>query len=198
MVEMEGECGMSEIRASDLSARYGFTGRYWIKLAAAGRIPGAWQPSGPRGQWVFDRAKFTIWARANGYTRKDVVSVGAPSDLPVSPPRAARDTDVVYVIYSAGHIKFGVSSNVTRRRYGFTTASPCPVHLVATIEGSTELERNIHRRFASAWQGAGEWFRLTAEVRAFVLQCESDGASGKATLERAEADFKRWLAELAL
>jgi hypothetical protein len=49
------------MKTSDLAREYGFTARYWTKLAAQGRIPGARQPFGPRGQWVFDPAVFTKW-----------------------------------------------------------------------------------------------------------------------------------------
>src|SRR6516164_137484 len=53
-----------QLRAADLVARYGFTGRHWRKLAAEGRIPGASQPCGPRGHWVFDAILFDEWWRA--------------------------------------------------------------------------------------------------------------------------------------
>jgi hypothetical protein len=41
---------MRPIPASDIAARYGFTARHWIRLAAAGKVPGAKQPTGPRGR----------------------------------------------------------------------------------------------------------------------------------------------------
>lgn len=52
-------------KASEIAAEYGFSTRYWIKLASAGKIPGAWQPSGEHGVWVFDRREFRLW-RAKG------------------------------------------------------------------------------------------------------------------------------------
>jgi hypothetical protein len=47
--------------ASDLASEYGRSARYWIKMAADGKIPGAWQPSGPGGQWAFERRAFEVW-----------------------------------------------------------------------------------------------------------------------------------------
>ena len=55
----------AQLRASEIAARYGLSSRYWIKMAAAGRIPGAWQPSGPGGGWLFDQAQFVAWREAS-------------------------------------------------------------------------------------------------------------------------------------
>jgi hypothetical protein len=46
------------MRSEDLVRLYGFSKRYWIKAAAAGKIPGARQPSGQNGHWSFDAAEF--------------------------------------------------------------------------------------------------------------------------------------------
>jgi hypothetical protein len=50
--------------AADLAREYGCTPRYWTRLAASARIPGARQPSGPNGKWLFDRALFQQWWRS--------------------------------------------------------------------------------------------------------------------------------------
>src|SRR5206468_785392 len=76
-----------QLRASDLARRYGFTARYWVKLAADGRIPGARQPFGPRGTWLFDGAAIAKWWDARqrevvawpGYTVKAKSGGGAPN-----------------------------------------------------------------------------------------------------------------------
>lgn len=47
--------------AAEISREYGFTSRHWIRLAAQGRIPGAYQPSGEGGRWVFERVAFRRW-----------------------------------------------------------------------------------------------------------------------------------------
>jgi len=57
-----------QLRASDISDAYGFTSRRWIRQAAAGRIPGARQPSGVGGVWLFDARLF---AKLVGYAHSD-------------------------------------------------------------------------------------------------------------------------------
>jgi len=57
----EGVTKSAQLRTSDIAARFGFTRRYWIKLASVGKIPGARQPSGPGGGWLFDRELFESW-----------------------------------------------------------------------------------------------------------------------------------------
>src|SRR6266700_3788350 len=47
--------------ATDLASHYGFTPRYWVRLAAEGKIPGAHQPSGAQGHWLFDPVTFKRW-----------------------------------------------------------------------------------------------------------------------------------------
>lgn len=49
------------LRASDLAKRYGFTSRYWIRQAAEGKLPGAMQPSGAKGHWLFERTAIERW-----------------------------------------------------------------------------------------------------------------------------------------
>ena len=52
------------LRASDISRQYGLTARHWIRLAAAGKVPGAWQPAGEKGAWLFDAEQFAQWRKA--------------------------------------------------------------------------------------------------------------------------------------
>lgn len=49
------------ISSTTLAKRYGFSSRHWTSLAAAGKLPGAYQPSGTGGKWVFDEAAFRRW-----------------------------------------------------------------------------------------------------------------------------------------
>ena len=75
------------LTASALARSYGFTPRHWIRLAAQGRIPGARQPFGPRGRWVFDASIFKSWWAAQqreipqwpGYTREAASGGRVPS-----------------------------------------------------------------------------------------------------------------------
>lgn len=71
------------LTASQISRQYGMSARYWTRMAAQGKIPGAWQPSGERGQWLFDEDAFRRWKASTakkvtewpGYT-KEAKSIG--------------------------------------------------------------------------------------------------------------------------
>ena len=52
---------VADVPASVIAAIHGMTARHWTRLAAAGRIPGAWQSAGPRGKWLFDPIRFAAW-----------------------------------------------------------------------------------------------------------------------------------------
>jgi len=59
------------LTASDLAIQYGMTPRYWTRMACEGKVPGAWQPSGGRGKWLFDAVAIQRWHRSR---QKEVVS----------------------------------------------------------------------------------------------------------------------------
>lgn len=89
-----------QLRASEIARAYGLSPRYWIKMAAAGRIPGARQPSGAGGAWLFDAKLFAGWwdSRAQrveswpGYTveAKAKFGGGAPSVITETSGEASR------------------------------------------------------------------------------------------------------------
>ena len=49
------------IGPAELVEEFGFTERHWIRQAAAGRVPSARQPFGPRSSWVFDLEEVRRW-----------------------------------------------------------------------------------------------------------------------------------------
>ena len=49
------------VSATHLAARTGLTARWFTGAACEGKIPGAVQPSGPRGAWRFDERRFWAW-----------------------------------------------------------------------------------------------------------------------------------------
>lgn len=55
---------MSGVPASAIAERYGLSARHWTRLAAEGKIPGAWQPAGTGGRWLFDPVEFAAWKAA--------------------------------------------------------------------------------------------------------------------------------------
>lgn len=76
---------------------------------------------------------------------------------------------VVYVI-SAGDpdfVKIGFTTCLEQRLKSLRTATHVEPIVHAVISGSRPLERELHRRFASA-RHSREWFRLTKEIEAFI------------------------------
>lgn len=55
---------MTHITAADLAKTYGLTARHWIRLAARGKVPGAYQPGGEGGKWLFDAVAFQRWFKS--------------------------------------------------------------------------------------------------------------------------------------
>jgi hypothetical protein len=56
---------MNLLPASQIAKEYGFTARHWTRLAAAGKLPGTYQPSGEGGKWLFDAQVFGKWFKQN-------------------------------------------------------------------------------------------------------------------------------------
>jgi len=110
-----------QLKATDLADRYGFTARYWIKLAAAGRVPGAWQPSGPGGAWLFDEAQFAAWREATkrkvttwpGYIA-EVAPIGAAPSVRAENTGAASRRQIEQSLKSV----LGLGSKTSKRLPG--------------------------------------------------------------------------------
>jgi len=85
------------------------------------------------------------------------------ADLPL--PRV----DVVYYIRFDERVKIGTSSNPRRR-----LSTLRHDELLAFERGGRALEQQRHRDFASIREG-GEWFTLTAALRAHVSQLRHEG-----------------------
>jgi len=49
------------VSAAYLAQRTEFSTHWFTAKAAAGQIPGAYQPSGPGGEWRFDEIEFWRW-----------------------------------------------------------------------------------------------------------------------------------------
>ncbi|MGO4171590.1 GIY-YIG nuclease family protein [Bosea sp. TAF32] len=81
----------------------------------------------------------------------------------------------VYVIEAQiGLIKIGCSRWPAKRAAMVSAHSPCPVRLVAVLDGGHPFERELHRRFAGS-RGHGEWFRKEGAVAEFFTQFFGEG-----------------------
>ncbi len=49
------------LSAPQIAKAIGFSRRWVTTMAAAGKIPGAYQPAGPGGEWRFEERAFWVW-----------------------------------------------------------------------------------------------------------------------------------------
>jgi hypothetical protein len=99
---------------------------------------------------------------------------------------------VIYFMYSAGRVKIGFSTGLRGRQLQLKASGPFPPVVVLIVKGTEESEREIHAKFA-ADRLHGEWFKLSPKIRSFLRfrLCPV----GRASLERAEAEFRDYCAE---
>lgn len=71
-----------------------------------------------------------------------------------------------------GPIKIGCSWAPDHRREGLETWSPFPLELLATIEGTGQLERQFHALFADD-HSHKEWFRVTPELLGVIAAVQA-------------------------
>ena len=74
----------------------------------------------------------------------------------------------------SGLVKIGKTGNVKRRLRALQTSSPVSLNLLMTIEYDDDLESRIHNKL-SAHRAHGEWFRISDEVREFMISCRDKG-----------------------
>ena len=72
---------------------------------------------------------------------------------------------------NGGPVKIGMSNNPISRVYALNTSNPSKVHLLATMPGGRELEREMHERFAG-YRLNGEWFDPARELLDFISTIE--------------------------
>jgi hypothetical protein len=88
------------------------TSRYWTRMAAEGKVPSAWQPSGEGGKWLFDLAVVSRWQQDNlkrvrewrGYTSEDRHIGGVPSVKAANTdsPSAPRISELLKNVFASG------------------------------------------------------------------------------------------------
>lgn len=80
----------------------------------------------------------------------------------------------VYFISDGGYaIKIGVGSDPEDRLSKLQVGNAKKLKIIGMVRGSFELEAAIHRHF-DANHVRGEWFRDTAELRAFIAKHRTD------------------------
>lgn len=88
--------------------------------------------------------------------------VEAPAD------EMASQAGTVYVLESGPFVKIGFTAGpVSKRLAALQTGSPIAITVLAEIQGSAQLERALHARFANL-RGSGEWFRNEGDLAEWV------------------------------
>ena len=110
----------------------------------------------------------------------------------------------VYFISDGDAIKIGLSKTPKGRLRTLQTGHPRELVLLASLEGSRRLEREIHERFANL-RLRGEWFRDDGEIRkwlrsspnATLTREQSERPNATLTREQSERRADEALTELA-
>jgi hypothetical protein len=87
---------------------------------------------------------------------------------PPKPPRPKKG--VVYFVGLDGDnsaVKIGFASKIENRLSSLQTSSHHTLKVLATIKGTAEFEKELHRKFA-AYHIRGEWFRRTEAIEEFI------------------------------
>lgn len=97
--------------------------------------------------------------------RDDQVEQYEAPRRPLTPRR--RGAAWTYFIQHDARVKIGRSRNVRARVAALQTASAVPLRLLVAVPATHASERALHRRFAHL-RIAGEWFRLEADLNAYI------------------------------
>jgi hypothetical protein len=85
--------------------------------------------------------------------------------------------EFVYFVGAAERfVKIGYTSNLTSRVCDLQGANPMPLRVLAYVGGDRALEREYHRRFASA-RHFYEWFNLTPEIEQEIARISAPNGS---------------------
>lgn len=94
------------------------------------------------------------------------------SSGPIAPP--APGAGLVYFVRAGEHIKIGKTRQLYTRMLQLQRKVTVPIELLATVEGYTAKENELHARFADLREH-GEWFRATPALEDFVASVRGDG-----------------------
>lgn len=82
--------------------------------------------------------------------------------------------DEKYIATIINDIEEQETVNPKKRLSGLQTSNVEPLKIVATIKGTVEKERQLHKRFAE-YRLSGEWFYLSDELKSFIKELRKQG-----------------------
>jgi hypothetical protein len=86
-----------------------------------------------------------------------------------------------YFIRHTDYVKIGKTRNVPRRLTQFQEATPIKLEMLLVVAGDREKE---FHRLLRLHRFSGEWFHLTAEVQAFIVELRSESVEYLAVTTR--------------
>jgi hypothetical protein len=96
----------------------------------------------------------------------------------------------VYFIRGGDLVKIGKANHPEMRLRELQTGSPFALELLLTLEGGTQEERALHKRFI-AYRVRNEWFRYEDEIRDFIATSLADPLPPIAERVRMSQQFDR-------
>ena len=123
---------MAVLTITEIVEEYGFSPRYWTRKAASGTLPGACQPSGPKGHWAVEKAPFEAWwwqrqvelqrrAQACQIFTGGAASIGAGCNVRVANTAAASKQEIERLLSDV----LGNGSKISTRSPGATSRGGC-------------------------------------------------------------------------
>lgn len=82
--------------------------------------------------------------------------------------RATYKGSTIYLLGFDRWVKIGfTTSSVQKRAEAIQTGLPFKLEIIATLAGTPDIERQLHRRFA-AYRAQGEWFSREGDLAAWI------------------------------
>ena len=76
---------------------------------------------------------------------------------------------MIYFVKANDRVKIGYAEDPSSRIPSIQTSSPYKLEVLLIIDGSIEVERELHKRFQK-YRITGEWFKYDDRLEAFVVK----------------------------
>jgi hypothetical protein len=167
---------VTHLTAAELSKTYGLTARHWIRLAARGKVPGAYQPAGEGGKWLFDEdqaAKFR--GNSSGALVREI-DLLVRKQLGMGPARPKPRMGYVYLLVINDRVKIGFTTEPKKRIAAYSSAHGYVMKFAACQACPKSYERKLHRKFKEhhiRW----EWFAVQGKLAELLADPERNLAA---------------------
>jgi hypothetical protein len=127
--------------------------------------------AGPRVKLPSDPQSPEFWAAVHD---AQTTAFGGPKKPEARRPRIVGKH--VYLLRDGDLVKIGYASSINRRISHLQTSSPRSLTLLGVVRGGRKTEQMLHRKFRD-YRVRGEWFRIEAELAAFIEELLNEPGS---------------------